>query len=117
MEAYCLRDRLLIALCPWQTARSVDLLAREIARQCRDGLWRRIHRQTTAMSISELRGYASAYALGYVEEETVKAIFRGRLKPAGSRRVARAAVDRVVELVVHDFLSGAPPTITRTAAA
>jgi hypothetical protein len=69
------------------------------------------------MSIAEMRGYARAQAAGYVDDEVERALYRRHLKPSLRGRIADAAVEQLVGMLVHDFLSSIPPANTNTMAA
>src|SRR3990172_3432251 len=96
-------------LFPWHNVYLVEQVAGEVARECRAGLWRRVYRRSSNMSIAEIRGYVRAQAAGCVAGEVDQVLCRRSVKPALRSRVVDAVVDQLVNMVAHDVLSGAPP--------
>lgn len=108
---------LMALIFPWRCVCSVDQVAGEVARQCRSGLWRRVSNRTINMSIAEMRGYARAQAAGCVSDEVDRVLYRRHLKPTLRSQIVDAAVDQVIGMLVHDFLSTVPPVNANTMAA
>ncbi|MCE5302163.1 MAG: hypothetical protein LLF97_03520 [Planctomycetaceae bacterium] len=98
----------------WRNARLVEQAASQIVDQCRDDLWQRMRQPAATMSPPEIRGYVRALAMGVVCEQLSR---ENQLKPALRGRVAEAAVDQLIGLVVHGALSGALPAKPATMAA
>ncbi|MEN6406655.1 MAG: hypothetical protein ABFC77_09300 [Thermoguttaceae bacterium] len=99
---------------PWRSTRLVQQAADEIVDQCRDDLWQRMRQPAATMSPPEIRGYVRALAMGVVCERLSHA---DDVKPALRGRVAEAAVDQLIGMVVHGALSGVLPVKTATMAA
>jgi hypothetical protein len=104
-------------LFPWRQAHFVKQAAGDVVQQCRADLWQRVDRRTANMSLSEIRGYARALAAGFVADQLDHSLCCHGLKPALRSRVADAAVDQLIGMVVHGILSGALPANTKPMAA
>jgi len=109
--------RLLSFLLPWHTSHVVEQVAGEVARECRSGLWQRVYRRTSNMSLAELRGYVRAQAAGFVGGEVDLAICRRHLGIDLRSRLIDASVDQLVNMAAHDVLSGETPAYAKTMAA
>jgi hypothetical protein len=96
--------RFLQHIFPWQKARLVEQTAGEVARQCREGLWRRIAGRTSMMSASEIRGYVRARAVGFVGEEVGQTLARHQLSSGLGPQVTASALDQLIAMVIHDVL-------------
>jgi hypothetical protein len=102
---------------PWQKTRLVQQVAGEVARQCRASLWQYLGHKTTMMSISEIRGYVRAHAIGFVGNEVDRACLRRRIGLSLRAQVAAAAVEQLITMVIHDVLCEQPPCDIKTMAA
>ena len=99
-------DNILGVLFPWYDAYSVTQVAGEVARECRAGLWKRVHLRLANMGIAEIRGYVRAYAAGCVGLEVRQVAERRNLRQGLYARVTDAAVDQLVSMIARDVLSG-----------
>jgi hypothetical protein len=87
---------------PCCDARQVHQMADEIAQQCQAGIWQRICHRMSSMSASEIRGYAMAHAVGFVESEVDRTLCRHGRNSTLRSRVIDTAVQKIVSLVIHD---------------
>ena len=95
-------ESILRFLFPWDKDSLARQAAGQIARQCRDGLVRRVYPRTANMSMAEVRGYLRAHATGCVVAEVDRAVQNGRLQLALHKRVTQHAIDQLVAAVAHD---------------
>jgi hypothetical protein len=85
--------------------RLIEQAAGEVARQCRDDLWKRLWHKTSGMSAAEIRGYARAQA-SMIVEECIDPILAGRSILHSQRaRVVASSIDQLVAMAVRDALS------------
>jgi hypothetical protein len=105
-------ERWLDLVFPWHRARLVERVGGEVARQCREDLWRRVYRHLSGMSAAEVRGYVRAYATEIVMAETEWALHRHRLGPAYRAAVIESGIEQIVAMVVRDALRLVPPAQT-----
>jgi hypothetical protein len=104
-------------LFPWRDRQMVEQVGGAIARECQADVWRRGYRCTGSMSIAAIRGYIRAQAGECVAAMVEQFAIHNRLKPALRARVEDAAINQLVGLVLHDFLSGVSPAEEKSLAA
>lgn len=102
---------------PWHNRLLVEQAGGELARDCRADVWQRGRRCTDGMSIAAIRGYVRAQAAGCVRPKVDEIASRHRLTPSMGPQVMESAIEQLVGMVLHDFLSGASPTRERSMAA
>jgi hypothetical protein len=105
------------SLFPWRQARLAEQAGGEVARLCRADLWRRICWGVRGMSVAETRGYARAYAAGFIAAEVDQVLGRHALNPTLRARAMAWGVDQLVAMAVRDALGEAPPAEARPLAA
>ena len=110
-------NRLLAFLLERQDARLVEQLAEQTAQQCRTALYDSVRKDAIGMTPEMLRGYVRAYAAGFVATELAKAPIPPEMADDFRPRVAAAAVEHLVDLVVADLLHAQPGARTLAAAA
>jgi hypothetical protein len=108
---YLTVERWIDLLLPWHQTRLVERVGGEVARQCRDDLWRRVSRHLSGMSAAEVRGYARAHAIEIVAAETDWALHRHRLSANYRARVIESGIEQIVAMVVRDALRMAPTEV------
>jgi len=95
--------QLLSHIFPWNQ-RSLDRLAVEIARRCRDEVGGRLSCAALAMTPNEARGYVRSRAAKVIRREADAALERRELRTESNRReLVRQATDWVTPLVIHEL--------------
>jgi hypothetical protein len=106
-----------LILFPWCKTRLVEQAGGEVARECRDELWHCVHRQVVGMSVSEVRGYVRAYAVGIADAQVEEVLGRRSLKLSLRDRVLASGVEQLVSMTVRDALLADSPEEARSLAA
>jgi hypothetical protein len=102
---------------PWYNRHLAEQVGGEVARECRDDLWRQGYPCTASMSIAAIRGYLRAQAGECVGSRVDEVLFRHRLNPSLGARVVASAISQFVGMAVHDILSEELPASKRSLAA
>ena len=104
-----LTDRLFDFLVQWIDAPIISQAAGEVARECREPLWRHIHRRVGGMSLAQARGYIRAVAPDFVCDEVDTVLSRRRASRYIRPRVIDLAVEGVLDLLADDILFAQSP--------
>ncbi len=107
----------LALLFPWFQNRLIEQAGGQLARQCREDLWRRICHRIAGMSVAEVRGYVRAQAMDGVAAEVDWTLHQHHLSSASRAKVLSSALDQLIGMMVRDVLRMTPQSGLKNVAA
>ena len=84
-------------------------MAREISNQSHPDIWNRVRDLIFDMDLAEARGYVRARAIKVIRRRVAAAVATHHdLDDQARQLLTRLATERVVQLIITDFVSGSP---------